>query len=323
LTAPRLTPETRAILASVLIAVAALGYLAGHRGAAQSSAGGAGSSPEASRVVSAADVLLAVPPRWQRAPSAPAIPGLQLEGELAIAPANVADAGLVAGQLPAGQAGPLPAAFLNALHSVPHTEVLSFLGGQAYEYSELRVPGFAPTLDLYVVPTAGEGTGATLLACYATPGSRALLAQCRQIVAKLTLVGQSQDDLNPDPQYAARLGGLVRSLDAQRLALRRRMGATATPPAMGALARTLAADLARAAASLSRLEAPIAAGAAQAALGAAILGARQAYADMAAAASAERLSSYDLALVRVERADAGIDAALESIALLGYGGSQR
>jgi hypothetical protein len=308
----------RPIAVSVLVVVALLGYLAGHRGAPGASSGSASAAKEGSRVISAANVLLEVPARLARSRTAQAIPGLRLEGELTIVPGNVESAGLIGGQLPAGEASPLPAAFLRSLQVVPHTDVLSFLGGQAYEYSGFTVPGYDRTLNLYVVPTSGTGTGPTLLACYAAKGSEAWLAQCQRIVAKFTLVGQAQYDLNPDSQYAARLGGLVRSLDAKRLALRRRMGTSGTPAAVGALARALAAALGASAASLSALEPPVAAGPAQASLVQTLVSARQAYQALAAAASTEMLASYDVALGRVEHADAAIDNALESFALLGY-----
>jgi hypothetical protein len=137
----RLRRDVRPIVGFVLVAVAVLGYVAGHRGNTAGSAVSAPASGEASRLVSAGNVLLEVPSRWLRAPTTPAIPGLALEGELAIAPGDVESAGLVSGQLASGQAGPLPAAFVHSLSAVPRTDVLNFLGGQAYEYSGLSIPG--------------------------------------------------------------------------------------------------------------------------------------------------------------------------------------
>ena len=161
-------------------------------------------------------------------------------------------------------------------------------------------------------------TAPTVLGCYATPALAARRAACQQIVVKLTLVGQSQNDLNPDPAYAEELGKLLRSLDTERLAIRRQMRASTTPVAVGALAKQLAAHLAAAASSLSTLEAPLAVGEAQTALTGSIVDARNAYEAMARAAASELLSAYDESLVRVEKADDGIDAALETFALLGY-----
>jgi hypothetical protein len=292
---------------------AVLGYLAGHRGGAEA---GAPASGGASRLISAADLLLETPAGWRQRSGPPATPGLVLEGETLIAPGAPRDAGLFAGQLAPGQARPLPNAFLSTLGVLPHTRVLDFLGSQAYNYSGLSIPGYPAGLDLYVLPNTN--TPPTVVGCYATAAFAARRGECEQILSKLTLVGQTQYELNPEPAYAEALGKLLRSLDIERLAIRRRMRASATPAAVGALATQLTAHLAVAASSLSALEAPLAAGEAQTSLANAIVRARDAYQAMASAAAAERLGAYDESLVRVERADSGIDAALATFALLGY-----
>jgi hypothetical protein len=69
---------------------------------------------------------------------------------------------------------------------------------------------------------------------------------------------------------------------------------------------------------LGTLEPPLAAGPAQAALAGAMSRARDTYRALAAAATAESLASYDAARGQVDAAEAGVDAALESFALLGY-----
>jgi hypothetical protein len=302
------------IAVPALALAAILGYVAGHRGGR--AAGRAPASRGPSRLLSVGDLLLESPAGWQRAGSAPTTPGLQLEGEILLAPGSPRDSGMFGGQLAPGQQSPLPTAFLSTLDAVPRTQILDFLGGQAYEYAGLSIPGYPHGLDLYVVPNSS--TAPTVVGCYATPALAARRAACQQVIAKLTLVGQSQNDLNPDPAYANALGKLLRSLDAERLTIRRQMRASTTPAAVGALAKQLAAHLAAAASSLSALEAPLAVGEAQTALADAIVAARDAYQAMAGAAASEVLSGYDESLVRVERADDGIDAALETFALLGY-----
>jgi hypothetical protein len=292
---------------------AVLGYLAGHRGGAEG--GGAGSGGP-SRLVSVGDLLLEAPAGWPQRTGAPAIPGLTLEGEAMIAPGSPREAGLFAGQLAPGQASPLPRAFLSTLGGPPHTQVLDFLGAQVYDYSGLSIPGYPGGLDLYVVPNTN--TPPTVVGCYATPSLAARRGECEQIVSKLTLVGQTQHELNPDPAYAGALGKLLRSLDAERLAIRRRMRASTTPAAVGTLARQLATHLSAAASSLSTFEAPLAVGDAQTALADAIGHARDAYEALASAAASEVLSVYDESLPKVEKADDDIDAALETFALLGY-----
>jgi hypothetical protein len=298
----------------LLTLAAILGYLAGHRGG--SAGGRAAASRQPSRLVSVGDLLLEAPAGWLRAGSAPTTPGLRLEGEAVVAPGSPRESGLFGGQLAAGHQSPLPPSFLSTLATVPRTQILDFLGGQAYEYAGLSIPGYPGGLDLYVVPNSS--TAPTVLGCYATQALAARRAQCRQLVAKLTLVGQSQNDLNPDPAYAASLGKILRSLDAERLTIRRQMRASTTPASVGALATQLAAHLTAAAGSLATLEAPLAVGAAQTALTSAIVRARDAYRAMASAGASEILSSYDESVVRVEHADDGIDAALETFSLLGY-----
>ncbi len=300
----------------LLLAVAVAGYLIGYRHPSRSPAASLGAT---SRIVSGADVLLEFPSSWQRATAAPAVPGLQLARELVLAADGThAQAGLISGQLPSGEPSPLPAAFRRVLRGVPKTELLDFLGGQAYKYSALRLAGYAPTLtlNLYVIPNPGNGP--TAIGCYAAKAYAATLAECEQIVSKLTLVGQSQFDLTPDANYSSRLGTLVRTLDSERLLLRRRMHAAKNPSSLAALAKALAAKLALAASSLSPLEPPIAAGGAQAALGSALLGAEGAYRALSASAGSDP-SADAAALARVDQAETGIDEALESFALLGYG----
>jgi hypothetical protein len=303
----------------LLLAVAVAGYMVGYRHAPTAPAAALG---ETSQIVSGANVLLEFPSSWQRTDAAPTVPGLQLTRELALAADGThAQAGLISGQLPAGEPSPLPAVFREDLLGVPKTELLDFLGGQAYRYSGLRIAGYPPTqtLNLYVIPNPGNGP--TAIGCYAAKGYSTVLAECEQIVAKVTLVGQSQFDLTPDANYAQRLGALLRALDGERLQLRRRMHDSRSPVAIGALAKTLAAKLAATVAGLTPLEPPIAAGAAQAALASALLTAESAYQALGVSAAEERIGSYAPDLARVERAETGVDTALESFALLGYGRS--
>jgi hypothetical protein len=308
------TRSLPAFVAPLLLAFAVLGYLVGYRHAPTVSKAASG---ETTLILSEASVLLEYPSDWRRVASAPAVPGLAITHPVALAPGgNAARAGLLSGQLPAGEAGPLPARFVSPLRGLPRTDVLDFLGGQAYRYSMLRIPGYDRVLNLFVIPNPGSGS--TALACYAAKPFASELQKCEQIVAKLTLVGQSQYDLNPDARYAQGLSTLIGALDRERLLLRREMRQRGTPAAVGSLAGTLAERLAGTARSLSALEQPLAAGAAQAALVGSILEARDTYSALAGAATSESLDAYNLALGKVDRAEAGVDTALTGFALLGY-----
>jgi hypothetical protein len=295
----------------ILVAIAIFGYLVGHRHV-PTAAG------ETTRITSRASILLEYPSSWQQTAADVPIPGLSIGHPLLLAPGGDAThAGLLGGALSAGGPSPLPARFLALMHGMPHVEVVDLLDGQAYRYSRLSLPGYGRVLDLYVVPNAGESP--TALACYASQAFSAQLARCEQIVAKLTLIGQSSTyDLTPDTAYAGRLGALIDGLNRERLTLRREMRLEATPAAVGNLATTLAGRFAAVATSLAVLEPPLAAGSAQAALAGAILRARDAYIALAAAAAAGSPARFLAARGEVDEAEASIDAALEGLALLGY-----
>jgi hypothetical protein len=227
-----------------------------------------------------------------------------------------AHAGLLSGQLPAGEASPLPGRFLALVRGIPYVEVVNLLDVQAYRYSRLSLPGYDRILDLYVIPRPGGNP--TALVCYASKGFSTYLRQCEQILARLTLVGQSPSELKPDAGYAHQLGGLIGVLDGKRLTLRGEMRQVSAPAAAARLATALAGRFATAAASLAALEPPPAAGPAQARLAGTMLHTRDTYRALAAAATAGSVASYDAARGQVDAAEAGVNAALESFALLGY-----
>jgi hypothetical protein len=300
---------------STLVALAIGGYLAGHRAAAKSRAN---ASAEATAIASGAGFLLEHPADWHATSTAPEIPGLPFAAALILAPGgNGARAGLLAGQIPTGAASPLPAVFLAQMHSAPETEVVSLLTTQAYRYSKLRLPGYEHTLELYVIPS--RSSSQTALACYTSSGLSTYMRQCQQIVDRLTLYDQLPFNLNPVAAYAQRLDTLIRALDRRRLALRRQMSARLIPTALSARAGALAGGFATTVASLALLEAPSSALAAQAALTSSLLRAHDAYASLATAARTRAHTTYAAAQREVDAAETGVDTALQSFALLGYG----
>jgi hypothetical protein len=295
----------------VLVVVAIAGYLLGiHRGSTPSI-----TATGALRVASGTNLLVEYPSSWQTVASAPRLAGLKIAGSRVIAPAgNSRTAGLISGQLPAGEAGPLPAAFLALVHGAPHVEVVNLEHVQAYRFSQLS--GYERTLDVYVIPTVG-GTP-TALVCYAASGSSSFFQQCEQIVATVTLVGETSFDLSPNASYAGQLGTLIGKLDKERLRLRRKIRASTVTARLSSLASTLAGRFAAASASLVSLEPPQAATAAQAELTTALMSAHAAYVTLSTAAAAEDSAAYSEAEQTVIAAEAGVDTALQNFALLGY-----
>lgn len=296
----------------VLLVVAIAAYLIGsHRESAPSSPTGSGAPAGETRIASGSSVILEYPAGWQTSAAIPALTGLPIEHPLLLAPGGRASqAGLLSGQLPAGQPSPLPTSFVALMRVVPRTEVVSLGNVEAYRYS--GITGYQRTLDVYVVPAAGAN--ATALVCYAASGAASYLQQCRQIVAKATVVTQSSSSLSPNAAYSSQLSGLIGSLDKERVGLRAQM--RAQPETVATLATKLAAGFARASAAVAALEPPLPASAAQAALASSLQHAHDAYTALAVAAGEP--VGYASAEPQVNAAEAAVNAALENFALLGY-----
>ena len=295
----------------LLVAVAVLGYIAGHASSRSPTA-------EEVRTVSTATVVLNYPSGWTRPSVAPGIPELPIANTIALAPkGQAAHAGMLVGALPASKLSPLPARFVANLRGLPETGIVSLQEVQAYRYARLNIPGYDRMLTLFVIPNPhGQPTA---LACYASANYSTDLKRCEQIVATLTLVGQTQSyDLTPEAAYARRVNASVAALDRERVALRRELGTQAAPARVHAVATRLAGGFEEAATSLSRLEPSFATGQIQAVLSGSIIQTRDAYTALAAAAANESASEYASARKRVYEAESNVNWALENFALLGY-----
>lgn len=299
----------------VLVAVAILGYVAGH-----SRSQGA---TEELRTASAANVVLDYPSGWRRVGGDTQIPDLPIAHAIALAPdGESAHAGLLAGALPRGELSPLPGKFIVSMRALPETEVVNLQEVQAYRYARLSIPGFDRMLTLFVIPNPrGDPTA---LACYASRSFSTYMRACEKIVATLTLVGQSQSyDLTPEPNYARRIGTSIAALNRLRVAVRRELRPQASPATVHALATRLANGFASAGASLSALEPSFAAGQAQSVLSTSILQTRDAYTALGAAATDESASGYASARKRIYEAESNVNWALENFSLLGYDPERR
>lgn len=305
---PRSLP---AAVIPLFVAVAVLGYAAGHL----RSGNGA---DEAARTATSAHVLIEYPTGWKRSPGGARIPGLAIaHAQLIVVARPGADAGLIVGTLPAGELGPLPRRFVAGLKQLPQTAVVELVEGQAYRYTHFTGPGFAVPLTLFVIPNPGGDP--TALACYApSPASRYMRA-CEAIVSGVTVVGQSQIyQLTPEAGYAAKIGTATALLDRLRIALKRELRPQITAARARQLATRLADGFAKAAQSLAQLEPSPAAASLHKALESAMQRAREGYGALADAATERSPSGYAAAQKRISVAEAHVDRALESFVLLGY-----
>lgn len=332
---PQLLDRARAGLPTavvpLLVAVAVLGYVAGHSGGKDES------SEERARTARTANVLVEYPSGWRPAPGRSPIPGLALAHAQLIAPrGDAAAAGLLVGSLPAREPGPLPASFLERVRRQPQTTIVDLVELQAYRYAQLSVRGFERALIIFVIPNPGGSS--TALACYAsppasstpagsstpvgsttTPAGSGFMRACEQTVASVTIAGQPQTyQLTPEPAYASAISAAIAALDRLRVALKRELRPQVSAADAEALARRLADGYAAAGAKLSRLEPSFASQRAQSTLSAAIEQARAGYAALAAAAGARSASGYAAAQARIAAAEVAVDRALENFVLLGY-----
>jgi hypothetical protein len=310
------TQRLPTVAVPLLLAVAVLGYLVGlHRATTTRS-----SQPPAAelRVASGSEVLLEYPAGWLQRPAGRPIPGLRLGHPLWLGSSNVGSpAGLEAGSLPGTAPSPLPPAILARLRELPRVEVVSLASLQALRYPNLRLAGYGQRLELYAVPSPAGGE--VVLACHAPAAEAPLLHECEQIVASLSLAGQSTSDVTPDPGYVQRLVALIAGLDSARRQARARMVRAGNPKALARSAESLASRFLLAGGSLARFEAPPVAGAAQVMLARSMFAAGGAYYRLASAARSNSATRYRSARARVGAAERAINGALENFALLGYG----
>jgi hypothetical protein len=312
----RSTHTVPPVVIPILVVIAVVGFLLGiHRSSSPAPA----PVPEGpTHVASSSSVVVSYPATWHQVPVAITIPGLAVSDARLLAPAaGPATAGLLSGQLPQAGSSPLPAAFVSLFRGTPSSEVVNLANVQAYRYSGLK--GYNRTLDLYVIPVTASNPRA--LVCYASTGASAFLSQCEQIVSSVALVGQTSYNLTPDAGYAAELAAAMSALDRERVKLRAEIHERATVASVAPLATALSERFADAAATLAPLEPPQAAVTAQTALASALQQGQSAYAALASASESESTEAYDAAHRQVDAAEAKVNAALESFALLGYASS--
>jgi hypothetical protein len=296
----------------VLVAVAILGYIAGHSGSSGSSSEGHG------RTAKTLDALIEYPPGWGSASDAPGVPGLVLARSQALAPrADASTAGLLVGSLPANEAGPLPASFLERVRRQPRVAIVELAEAQAYRYTQLSVRGYRRALTVFVVPnTAGA---ATALACYAATPDALYMRACERAVASVTIAGQSHTyPLTAEATYANAISAAIARLDHSRAALRGELLPHVSKATAERLALRLSSAYGAARTAVASLE-PIATSArAQAALSAALAQARSGYTALASAAARADAPGYAAAQARIAIAENAVDRALENFVLLGY-----
>jgi hypothetical protein len=308
---PYRRPALPVLVIPVLVVVAVLGYLVGHRHSH-------GISPPRARSATTGNVVIDYPAGWRAVAGPPRVPNLAITRAQAIEPSGDAGAGLLIGTLPAGELAPLPRQFVTKLLRPPTTEIVNLLEIQAYRYAHLRVHGFDKALTIFVIPDRGGLP--TALACYAPSASSGYLNECERSVAAVTVTGQLQGyQLTPDPSYAAKISAAISALDHLRVSLKDELSPDVSATTAQRLATRLARGYVVAASALSELEPSVEAAPVQASLAGAIARAHAGYLALATAAGDQDAAGYASAQGKISSAEADVDQALESFALIGYG----
>jgi len=305
-------PRLRAV-AGLLVLIALVGYLIGHRHSSPAPA-------TLSRSTTDAGILLEHPASWQSSRLPPAYGTLgDLRRLLVLAPeGRSTEAGLVLGLLSETARGPLPPTLLAGTGGDPHAEVvLTVAGVQAYRYSHLVLNDPALRLTAYSIPTVAAHTVVVL--CYATATASKAEGECEQIVEALRPLQAEPKELVPYGRPAGLLEAALHTLVAQRVAIRSQMHAAKASSRLASLATRMADVFAAAHRTLGPLPLLLPRGSdAGLALIGALSAAQRAYLDLAAAAANGQSASYASARSKVYTAEASLRNALNSLALLGY-----
>jgi serine/threonine protein kinase len=203
------SPGLIAAGAVLVVALAVIGFLAGHSGS------GDKQSDDAQRVA-AGPLVVRPPSSWRPAGTAFALPGLRVQDETALAPGGSAAKGVFAvGMTNAKGATLLPPAFLKRMDKAPPRDDPVGLGDvDAYRYADLEVRGFGRRLTMYVAPTT---KGVATLACAAPETTAAgFMPDCESAAATLELASGDGYPLGADPRYSDKLNATIKKLNAAR-----------------------------------------------------------------------------------------------------------
>jgi hypothetical protein len=262
--------------------------------------------------VSGAKLGFTAPAGWRRV-SAPAVPGLDLDGAVAVADPETPGATIVAGIADGSGSRLLPSAFERRLPDAPKTDDPVKLGRlQAYRYRKLAPRG-GPPLTVYASPLARDGVAT--VACLGPATDE----DCDRAASTLAL----RSDLKPRPlgparAYGAAVGSAIDRLGRERRDAQRALSRAKTSKGQAPRAKDVAAAYDKSANALEKAPAGPLEARANASLRTALLRARDAYRDLSSAAAKRRKADYSDARRQARRADDDARQAVAELDALGY-----
>jgi protein kinase-like protein len=248
---------------------------------------------------------------WQPADSAPALPGLPLTGEVALASRRPDAPGtVVAGLAPTAEGrGLLPATLQRELTAAAPARVMRAGTLRGIDYPSLPAGRIPDQLSLFLVPTT---RGTVAVACLwpkvMTPGTHA--PGCDAVTATFRLHGLQALPLGSTGAYGRAASSALTLLDGERLAGRRQLAAATTPVEQARAAAVLHAAFAQAAAQVAQITPSPTDRPAHAALVAALDRAASAYRALGAAARTHDAHAYAAAARAADASERAVDSAI-------------
>jgi serine/threonine protein kinase len=271
-------------------------------------------TPAAPEQATASGIGLRHPATWRPTEAGPdALPGTDAKWPIALAPPGAPEGTrLLAGRLPSEGPTLLPKDLVAALPGEPPAPTLVRLGkADAYRYTGLAPRGSDRRADVYVIPTS---SGVVTLACVA-PGSpqASFSADCERSVESLAISSGDVYPLGPDRQFAKRLNGAMRTLNARRATLRKRMRSEQRAAGQADVATDLARAFTTAAGTVAAGRASPAVAPDRAAIVKAMRRTATRYRALAKAADRDDRRAYNRARPDVRRAEDGVRSALRHL----------
>jgi serine/threonine protein kinase len=307
-------PLAAGAVALLVLAVAAAIVIGGGGGGGGGGAQPPAPTPAAPEQATASDIGLRHPATWQPTDAgADALPGTDAKWPIALAPPGAPEGTRVlAGRLPSEGPTLLPNDLIASLPAEPPAPTPVRLGQvDAYRYTGLAPRGSDRRAEVYVIPTS---SGVVTLACVA-PGTppAAFSADCERIVESLAISSGDVYPLGPDRQFAKRLNGAMRTLNARRATLRKRLRSEQRAAGQADIATDLARAFTIAAGSVAAGRASPAVAPDRAAIVKAMRRIATRYRALAKAANRNDGRAYKRARTDVGRAEAGVRGALRHL----------
>ena len=273
------------------------------------------SDAEERRGVATAGPLSVSFPDDEWAPAAvPDIPGLGLEGAVALRSTDEERPGtVVVGLAPRAQgAGLLPPDLRRQLRGSPAADTVRVGPAEGLLYSGLSASQVRERLDLLFVPTR---RGAAVVACLTPRALRAGAepADCGEVAATLRLRGLHALPLRGHMEYTHALAAALARLDGERLAAHRQLAGAATRPEQRRAAAGLAGAYGAAARDVLRIHPTPFARPSHLALYGALRQAQRRSSALSAAARSGDEGAYTAAAKRLESAQANVAASIRRL----------